>query len=63
VVFYGLSIVDEAKWNVVAVVVVVIPRPLSVVFADLVLLKFLVLGVPFAPLIHHLDTLCGSDPY
>jgi hypothetical protein len=24
VVFYGLSIVDEAKWNVVAVVVVVI---------------------------------------
>jgi hypothetical protein len=49
VVFYGLSIVDEAKWNVLAVVVVVIGPFRCRLFCCFALSKFLVLGVPFAP--------------
>jgi len=42
VVFYGLSIVDEAKWNVVAVVVVVIGPSVVVCCFAVFAVKFLV---------------------
>jgi hypothetical protein len=61
VVFYGLSIVDEAKWNVVAVVVVVIgPFRCRLLFCSFRCQISGLRVMPFAPLINPSPDTAGS---